>query len=126
MGFYVAGKWQDRKNDRKLMDKIQELGHTITYDWTKDDENAKGYPVLNTINDTRGVYECDVFVGRFIGDYKYNGAMSELGMAIIENKQILIVGHGADSCIFTNHPLVQHFETDLEFLSYVKQALGGL
>ena len=31
MKFYVAGKWQDRKNIRKLMDRIQDLGHALSY-----------------------------------------------------------------------------------------------
>ncbi len=123
MKFYVAGKFQDRKNIRKLMDKIQDLGHAITYDWTIDEENAAGYPVLNTINDTRGVQICDAYVGRFIKKNRYRGALVELGIALGLGKRIYIIGHEADACIFTNHPSVQKFETELEFLSYVRQVL---
>ena len=123
MRFYIAGKWQDRRNIRKLMDKIEGLGHTITYDWTKDEENAEGYPIINTINDTRGVQACDTYVGRFIETNNYKGALVEFGIALGLNKKIFIIGHAVDACIFTNHPGAQKFETELEFLSYVKQVL---
>jgi len=92
MKFYVAGKWQDRKNIRKLMDKIQNLGHAITYDWTIDEENAAGYPVLNTINDTRGVQICDAYVGRFVEENHYRGALVELGIAMGLSKKIYVIG----------------------------------
>ena len=121
MKIYVAGKWQDRKNVRKLMDELENGGHTVTYDWTKDEENAVGYPIQNTINDTLGVRNCDVIVGRFIDDYKYSGALTEMGMAIGLGKPVLIIGHAIDNCIFINHPTVQKFETELELLSFVRQ-----
>ena len=124
MEFYVAGKWQDRENVRKLMDKIQELGHAITCDWTLDEENAAGYPVLNTINDTRGVQICDAYVGSFVNKNKYQGALVELGIALGLNRRIFIIGHAVDTCIFTNHPSVQRFETELEFLNYVRWVLA--
>ncbi len=121
--FYVAGKWQDRKNCRKLMDELQGLGHAITYDWTIDEENAEGYPVLNTINDLRGVQICNAYVGRFVEENHYRGALVELGIALGLGKLIYIIGHCEDACIFTNHPSVQHFEDEDDFLSYVMQAL---
>ena len=120
MKVFVSGKFEDGKNVRKLMDKIENLGHTITYDWTKDEENAEGYPIINTINDTRGVQICDTYVGRFIETNNYKGALVEFGIALGLEKRILIIGHAVDSCIFTNHPGVQKLETELEFLSYVK------
>ena len=126
MKFFVSGKFEDRKNVRKLMDKIQDLGHTIAYDWTIDEEGAAGFPVVNTINDTRGVQVCDTLVCRFIDKNDYRGALCELGMAIISNKRICIIGHGADRCIFTNHPQVQRFESESEFLSYVRQVLSRI
>ncbi len=123
MKFYIAGKWQDRKNCRKLMRELQCLGHSITYDWTDDEENAEGYPVQNTINDTVGVQICDAYVGRFIEENHYRGALVELGIALGLTKKIYIIGHSEDDCIFTNHPSVQKFEDEGEFLSYVRQKL---
>ncbi len=123
MKFYVAGKFQDRKNVRKLMDKIQDLGHAITYDWTIDEENAEGYPILNTLNDTRGVQICDTYVGRFIKKNRYRGALVEFGIALGLGKRICIIGHEADECIFTNHPSVQHFDNEQDFLDYVVRVL---
>ena len=124
MKFFVSGKFEDRKNVRKLMDEIEELGHTITYDWTIDEEDAEGYPVVNTINDTRGVQICETLACRFIEVNDYRGALVELGIAIGLNKRICIIGHGADKCIFVNHPQCQRFETDFEFLNYVRQVLS--
>ncbi len=123
MKFYVAGKFQDRKNVRKLMDKIEGLGHTITYDWTPDEVNAEGYPIMNTINDTRGVQLCDGYVGRFVEENHYRGALVELGIALGLGKRIYIIGHAEDNCIFINHPSIQKFETELECLSYIRQIL---
>ncbi len=123
MRFYIAGKFQDRKNVRKLMDKIQDLGHTITYDWTIDEENAAGYPILNTLRDARGVQICDTYVGRFIKKNRYRGALVEFGIALGLGKRICIIGHEADGCIFTNHPSVQRFDNEQDFLDYVMKVL---
>ncbi len=123
MRFFVSGKFEDRKNVRELMDKLEALGHTITHDWTVDKETDEGYPVVHAMNDLRGVQVCDALVGRFIKKNHYRGSLSELGAALGLNKKVYIIGHGADECIFTNHPSVQRFETELEFLSYVRQVL---
>ena len=123
MKFFVSGKFEDRQNVSKLMDKIQGLGHAITYDWTIDEEVDEGYPVLNTINDLKGVQICDTLACRFIEENNYRGSLVELGIALGLHKRICVIGHGADKCIFVNHPNVQRFETEYEFLSYVRQAL---
>jgi len=121
--FFVSGKFEDRENVRKLMDKIQGLRHAITYDWTIDEEADEGYPVINTINDLRGVQMCDILACRFIEENNYRGSLTELGIALGLNKRICVIGHGADKCIFVNHPSMQRFENEYEFLSYVRQAL---
>ena len=118
MKFYVAGKFQDRENVRKLMTELEGLGHIIPCDWTDHTNNSGKAKSEYAVYDMEGVRESDIFVGRFIDDYKYNGAIAELGMALIADKQVFIVGRGANSCIFTNHPSVQKFENELEFLSY--------
>jgi len=123
MKFYVAGKFQDRKNVRKLMDKIQDLGHTITYDWTIDEESDDGYPIVNTLRDTWGVQICDTYVGRFIKKNRYRGALVEFGIALGLGKRICFIGHEADGCIFSNHPNVQRFDNEQEFLGYVEKVL---
>ncbi len=123
MEFYVAGKFSDRKNIRKLMDKLEGLGHAISYDWTTGEKTDEGYPIVNVINDTRGVQVCDAYVGRFIDKNNYKGALVELGIALGLNKQIFIIGHAIDSCIFCHHLSVQRFGNEAEFLSYVRQVL---
>ena len=123
MKFYVSGKFIDGVDIRKLMTALEDLGHTITCDWTGHNKNEKGYPVQFTLDDTEGVRECDTFVGRFIDRWRYSGALVELGMAIALDKKVYIIGSGADNCIFTNHPIIQHFQSELEFLSYVRQVI---
>jgi hypothetical protein len=117
MKFYVAGKWEDRKNIRKLMDKIRGFGHAITYDWTIDEELLDRE--VKTMSDTRGVQECDAYVGRFIEKNHYRGALVELGIALGLGKRIYIIGHSEDECIFTNHPSVQRFPDELGFLIFI-------
>ena len=123
MKFFVSGKFEDRGNIRRLMNALENLGHTITYDWTIDEETDEGYPIISAVNDARGVQVCDVLVCRFIEKNSYRGSLSELGMAIVLNKRIFIIGHAVDSCIFVNHPSAQRFESENEFLSYVRQVL---
>ena len=123
MKFFVSGKFEDRKNVRKLMDKLEGLGHTIAHDWTADEETDEGYPVVHAMNDLRGVQVCDALVGRFIEKNHYRGSLAELGAALGLDTRVYIIGHGADECIFVNHPRVIRCSDEKEFLSYVRQVL---
>ena len=123
MNFYVAGKWEERCEIRELQDKLRELGHTITVDWTWHEKADEGYPIGYSIDDIKGVQLADAYVGRFVEDYYYKGALVELGAGLGLNKKVYLIGHAIDSCLFTKHPLVQQFENEDEFISYVRQAL---
>ena len=129
MKFYIAGKFEERAEVRKLMDKVEELGHTITCDWTKHEQGGKDFLVHYAIADVEGVRGCDVYVGRFINENSYKGALSEMGMALGLDKKVVVIGHAIDSCIFTNHPNVLKLESEEAFLSelavyYETQIMG--
>ena len=66
MKVFVSGKFEDRKNVRKLMGKMEALGHTIAHDWTADKETDEGYTVVHAMNDLRGVQVCEILVCRSI------------------------------------------------------------
>lgn len=121
MKIYAAGKWEDRGAVRKLQEALIKLGHTITVDWTWHEKADGGYPIQYSIDDIKGVQLADAFVGLFVGDYRYKGALVEMGAALGLGKKVYLIGHAIDSCLFSKHPLVQQFETELEFLNYIKK-----
>ena len=116
--FFVSGKFEDRANIRLLQQKLRDMGYEIVEDWTNHEYTDKGYPVEYAEADILGVKKCDVYVGRFIADYNYKGAFVEMGAAIALNKDVCVIGHAADSCIFVYHPRVKRFESEEEFLKY--------
>ena len=119
MKFYVAGKFQDRENVRKLMDKIEAYGHTISTDWTDHINNSGKAKSEYAIYDLNGVKDCEVFVGRFVDDFNYSGARVEFGIALGLGKVICIIGRAIDSCIFMNHPVIRKFESEGQFVSII-------
>lgn len=118
MNIFVSGKFEDRKAIQYLQQELIKLGHTISEDWTYHEYTDKGYPVDYAVDDIEGIKHCDVYVGRFVADYNYKGALVELGATLSLNKKCYIIGHAIDSCIFINHPLVRTFDDDNQFLRY--------
>lgn len=116
MKFFVSGKFEDRLNIRRLQSELIKRGHTIAEDWTYHEYTDKGYPVEYAIADIEGVIRADIYVGRFVGDYNYKGALVELGAALALRKPCIVIGHAIDSCIFTHHPNVTIVKDDEEFL----------
>jgi len=116
MKFYVAGKWEEREAIRRLQNELRNLGHEITKDWTVDEEDAPGYPVINVVEDVRGAKVADAYVGLFVNSHNYRGALVEMGVALGNRKRVYIIGHGIDGCIFAGHPLVTVFDNVNDFL----------
>ncbi len=116
MKYYVAAKWVDRDKAKSLMEKLTALGHEVTKDWTIDREDIPGYPTINAVEDIRGVWQADTFVGIFTSDAVYRGALVELGAALALRKQVIIIGKGMDSCIFISHPLVKKYSSVRSFV----------
>lgn len=121
MKFYVAGKWEDKEAVKKLQEALIKLGHKITVDWTWHEKADEGYPIQYSIDDIRGVQLADAYVGLFMGQYHYKGALVEMGAALGLGKRVYLIGHAIDSCLFAKHPLIQQFENENELLSYIKQ-----
>lgn len=118
MKFFVSGKYEDRQAIRELQQKLIALGHEIVEDWTYHEYTDKGYPDQYAEDDLEGVKKCDVYVGRFIADYNYKGALVEMGFALALYKEVCIIGHAIDSCIFSC--LAKHFENEEGFLEFYK------
>ena len=108
MRIYVAAKWEEKDAARHIMSMLEGYGHTITYDWTQcatcDTAQAEA--------DRLGVMTADAFVGLFARDLKYQGALTEFGMACARAIPCYLVGHAIDSCIFTKLPTVYHLTID--------------
>jgi len=120
--FYIAGKFEERPSVKALQNELIKLGHEITKDWTLDEEDEPGYPVINAVEDVRGVKMAGAYVGLYINSHDYKGALVEMGVALGARIPLYIIGHAVDSCIFINHPLVETFETVGEFLEWIKPA----
>lgn len=118
MKFYIASKFEERLKVRWLMDKLEDLGHEITCDWTDHKYGGEGYPISYAKDDVDGVGSADAYAGLFIDDYYYKGALVEMGMALAGGIPIYIIGHAIDSCIFTNLA-TQRFESETEFLNFI-------
>jgi len=118
MRVYVAGKFQDKVQVKWLMDRLEELGHDITFDWTTEHYAKKEETAEDAEQCLSGVFDADVFVGLFTEDYIYKGALIEMGFAMAEEGRIYIIGHAIDSCIFSKLADRQ-FDTEYEFLNYI-------
>jgi len=114
--FYIAGKWEEREQIREIQKALIEKGHEITCDWTYHEKDDPGYPVTYAVEDIEGVKNCDVYVGVFVSDLNYKGALVEMGAALATFKTVCIIGHAIDSCLFREHPLVGWYDTVEEFL----------
>ncbi len=114
MKFYVASKWENKEEVRKLMYVLIEHGHTITEDWTHSTEenNEKAASA-----DFKGVHDCDVFIGLFDKPYQYKGALVEFGMALAFYKPVVVIGHGIDDQTFIHLPLIRLMNTVEDFIS---------
>lgn len=121
MKIYVAGKWEEREEVRKLQQQLRHLGHQITVDWTWHERDDPGFPTQYAVDDIKGVIACNAYVGIFKNGLSYKGALVEMGVALACGKMVFIIGHAIDSCLFVSHPSVQKFETELEFISFLRK-----
>ena len=117
MKVYVAGKYENISTVRYVQTLLIEAGHEISHDWTTQTGDLSHQAAA----DIMGVQDGDAFVGIFLRKLTYRGALAELGGALALGKRVIIMGHGADRCIFTHHPAVQRFERLMDFENYVKE-----
>ncbi|MFP4402403.1 MAG: hypothetical protein ACLFPL_04175 [Candidatus Nanoarchaeia archaeon] len=100
MRIYVAGKFEEREEIRLIYNRLEELGHTIVYDWTKHSP-IKPYHKNQDLaleyceEELEGILNCDVFIGMLYK--KGTTLLMEIGAAIMlakynPNIKIYIVG----------------------------------
>ena len=118
MRIYVAGKWQEKAQVRKVQAAMVEAGHEITFDWTQDnlgqpekggDDWVQIYNLwydpmglaIQADNDLQGVKTADVIVICAMNPHKYSGTLCEMGIALGCGHDVYIIGNNLDSNIFT-------------------------
>jgi nucleoside 2-deoxyribosyltransferase len=103
MQIYVAAKFENKQEVRRVQKILEANGHTITYDWTQEDATGREGDALQyylqqcAVNDHNAVFECDVML--FLSQNNCQGAFTELGLAIAWGRPVYIVGHTTN--IFT-------------------------
>jgi hypothetical protein len=125
MEIYVAASSKEVERAKFVMNKLRELGHEITHDWTVEVEKYKDTIPSDEIllkcaeNDYQGVTTCDYLVLLSPKDQNSTiGAWVELGIALGLSTDILISGN-ADKCIFA-HLANELYENDEKLINAIK------
>lgn len=115
MKIYLAGKWSDKINMRKMMMELEEIGHTITHNWTNNETPTRSPQELAYFAklDIDGVINAD-YVIAYMDDpkYAYRGTFTEIGCAIGCKKRIIIVSPDYD---LTNKDEQPYYSTNCFF-----------
>ncbi len=111
MKLYIAGKWEDRARVSEIMRILRGIGFEITCDWTDYKYSDEAYPQQYCMDDLEGVKKADLYLGIFVADYHYRGALVEMGIALGIGIPVWLFGEKQDDCIFSHHPSVRKFKT---------------
>lgn len=117
MRIYVAGSWLEKPRIQEIMRELRDAGHGITFDWTENHDKQRSLCGIDAEMDMDGVRRCQAFVGVFEEDHKYQGALLEMGAALVQNKPVFLLGHAIDSCIFTYMWNVRQYVTLAELIA---------
>lgn len=123
VNIYVAGKWGNRERVRYWHKVLRDNGHRITCDWTDHEYPEVGQEHLlrwYAVADINGVVACDLLIAIFQEEYRYRGALVEMGAALALGKPVWVLGEAERSCIFMEHPLVTTMRTEHELLSRIE------
>lgn len=117
MKLYIAGKWSEREEIKKIMEMFELRGHIITVDWTNHIHSTKSKEYA--IEDIQGVKDCDVLIAymKTPGIF-YKGCWVEIGAALALDKRVIIIGHEVSS-VFLGHPNIHVFNSKEEALSFI-------
>lgn len=121
MKIYVAGKWEERERITHFMNELRKQGHIITCDWTDHKYDTREVMASFACDDLEGVRTCNAYIGVFENECRYRGALVEMGAALVLRKDVFIIGHAEDSCIFMLCPTVWHFRDMRDCLDYFSQ-----
>ncbi len=86
MRIYVAGKYEEGPRIRRIMDALEAQGHTITYDWTQNEQVSSEQAKL----DYYGVVNAEALVLIAEYDLRYAGALVEMGIALGLGKHVYV------------------------------------
>ncbi len=111
MKLYIAGKWEDRSRVAEIMRICRGIGIEITCDWTDHKYSDEAYPRQYCMDDLDGIRNCDLYLGIFVADYHYRGALVEMGIALGIGIPVWLFGDKQDDCIFSHHPSVRKFKS---------------
>ena len=129
MKLYVAGKYEERHNIKKLMQEFRRAGNTIVHDWTSSESDIpEGSERNRTIglyaqDDLNAVKICDAIVADMRKDLNYRGSYGEIGIALGLGKTVIILGGLNESYtpiykfVFAYLPFVHIVETPEEAIS---------
>ena len=123
MRVYVAGKWEDRSRVAEIMRILRGTGFEITCDWTDHKYSDNAYPQKYCLDDFEGVKSADLYLGIFVADYHYRGALVEMGIALGIGIPVWLFGDKQDDCIFSHHPSVRKFK---EWGELVEALVGAM
>lgn len=128
MKIYVAGKFEKKEQILEIYQKLRELGHTISYDWTTH-KSIKPYQENQELaqqysnNELVGITNCDLFI--FLSDEKGTTLPMEFGAALILNKTkgkpiIYTVGEYNNKSPWFFQPAVKRRNSVEEVLNEIK------
>lgn len=122
MKFYIASRIKKANQVEKITQKLKSLGHSITFDWTKQpnlrpyDKNLKQSATISK-QSLSAIKSCDFFV--LLTDQAGTGMHTELGIALAENKKIFVVGKHLNTNIFFFHPNVKRLNSITDLLKEI-------
>jgi len=125
MKLYVAGKFDNRDYIHTRIEYLQSLGYEITHDWTQVETSNS---LTNTdlakyaSQDVNGVLQADLLLILITDeDYPYRGTTTELGVALGQNKPVVVIDPFENSIfnqnIFVRHGLVTKYSSLKCFLA---------
>lgn len=124
MKFYISSRTKDIKKVEKIIKKLKEFGHSITFDWLKQN-NLKPYtknPKLSASFSEQAfsaIKKCDFFI--LLTDEAGTGMHTELGIAIVQKKKIIIIGKHLNTNIFFFYPNIKRLNSIKELFKIINR-----
>jgi hypothetical protein len=112
---YVAGKFEEKPEVRRVQDLVRAAGHTVSCDWTVHDDSGvpaderAGYLQRCAQEDWSGVERADAVL--VLNHPNLHGGMLEVGLALAGGRDVLLVGRPLRDSIFFYLPEVRCFDT---------------
>lgn len=126
---FLSCSWEDRHRAHSLMGLLWADGFQVTLDWTTHSGDSKQDRKKWAELEMAAVRESTFYIGMFDTPHQRRGALCELGAALANRTNVIIVGDYEDACCFVSHPAVikvKTFEEALETMrKYCQGFVGG-